>query len=121
MKLWEEYLNEQSPIVGYLNYMDDRMKIMTVHKQNINKCFLKFRKISNTMKRHLYTYQCEIPILENTIQKIKSSSEKCENTKFPEKCSEFYNGLIPKLEYKINFNKSQCDTLKRKLGVNKYD
>ena len=121
MKLWEQYLMEQSPVVGYMNYMEDRMKIMTLSKQSMNKCLIKFRKIPNAMKRHLATYQCEIPVLEETIQRIRSASEKCENTKFPEKCSEFYNQLIPKLEYKIKFNKSQNDTLRRKLGIADYD
>jgi hypothetical protein len=115
------YLEEQSPIMGYMNYMEDRYKIMGIHTVAMTKCFRKFGVIPDPMKKRLRIYECENPVIEDTIQKIRGASEKCENTKFPEKCSEFYNGLIPKLEYKLKFNKSQIDTLNRKTGNLKYD
>lgn len=120
MKLWKQYL-EQAPITGYANYMEDRMKIMILHKKGMMGCFNKFKANPNQMKKLSGMYQCELPILNGTIQKLRTASEKCANTQFPEKCESFYTQLIPKLEYKIKFNTAQLDTLKRKMGLTKYD
>lgn len=127
MNILESYLSflnkveEQAPVTGFMNYMEDRMKIMNMHKVGMMKCFNKFKAQQNQLKKNLGMYQCEIPVLEGTISRLQSASQKCTNTKFPEKCEVFYNGLIPKLEYKIKFNKAQLDTIKRKMGLTKYD
>jgi hypothetical protein len=121
MKLWQKYLHEQAPITGYMNYMEDRMKIMVLHKASMTKCFEKFKMVPNQMKRNMGIYQCETPVLESTIQRLQAASQKCANTQFPEKCETFYTQLIPKLEYKIKFNAAQLDTLKRKMGLTSYD
>lgn len=120
MKMWRQYFQEQS-IAGYFNYMEDRMKIMSIYKVEMNGCFNKSRMIENRKKKYLNLYQCEIPVIENTIQRIRSASGKCESSQYPEKCQEFYNQLIPKLEYKIKFNNAQSATLNRKLGTLNYD
>lgn len=120
MKMWRQYFQEQS-IVGFSNYMEDRMRIMSIYKVQMNECFNKSKKTKNKNQRLLNLYQCEIPIIENTIQRIRSASGKCENSQFPERCQEFYNQLIPRLEYKIKFNNAQSVTLNRKLGILNYD
>ncbi len=121
MKLWEEYLSEGAPITGYLNYMEDRMKIMMIHKKGMVKCFNRFKNNPKKMKKLIGTYQCELPVLQGTVQRLNNAAEKCSNTQFPEKCQTFYTQLIPKLEYKIKFNNAQIDTLNRKMGLTKYD
>lgn len=121
MKLWETYLIEGAPITGYTNYMEDRLKIMMLHKQGMMKCFNRFKANPNQMKKLMGMYKCEIPVLNKTIGRLRTAAEKCTNTKFPEKCESFYTQLIPKLEYKIKFNNAQMDTLKRKMGLTKYD
>jgi len=118
--LWKIYL-EQSSTLGFRNYLNDRMNIMQSHSIGMTKCFNKNKLNPNKFKRLINTYKCENVVLESTIQKLRNASEKCQNTQFPEKCEEFYNHLIPKLEYKIKFNNSQIDSLNRKAGLTKYD
>jgi len=121
MRLWRQYFKEQTSITGYMNYMEDRYRIMTPYKLSIEKCLRKFVNISDSKKRHIEMYKCENSAIEDTISKIRTASEKCENSQFPEKCRDFYNHIVPDLEYKLKFNNSQVDNLSRKAGLIKYD
>jgi len=122
MKILKEYLSyiQHEQITGYFNYMEDRMKIMQKHNVGMSACFNRTKKITDKFKRGLSLYNCEIGILNRTIEQLSSAKDKCNNTQFPEKCEQFYDQLVPKFQWKIKFNTEQINNIKRKAGMIKY-
>ena len=114
LRRYLDYLSEQT---GWLNFQEDRYVILKKHKSGYANCL---RIPSNTIPGRIKMYQCQINIASNTLQNVQEAVGKCQQTKYPEKCSELYNRMIGPLEEKIKWYQNEIPNLQRKGGLVKY-
>ena len=114
LERYMNYLNEQT---GWLNFQEDRYIILKKHKAGYANCL---RIPVNTIPGRIKMYQCQIKVASITLQNAQNSSSKCQQTKYPEKCSELYNRMIGPLEEKIKWYQNEIPNLQRKAGTVKY-